>query len=92
VVQEAYARAFRNAGSFRGSMFIRPFAALAMPAGDTVEWVNRDAFAHTATVEGGREVTIPPRKAAGRVVTAGDTVDYPCRFHPSMKGRIAVAP
>ena len=26
--------------------------------GDTVEWVNKDAFAHTATVTGGWEVML----------------------------------
>ena len=33
---------------------------------------------------------IPPGKVATRVVEAGDTVDYYCRFHPNMKGRIVV--
>jgi len=66
-------------------------AEVAVKAGDTVEWVNKDPFAHAATVEGGWEVTIPPKKAASRVMTAKDTVDYYCRFHPNMKGRITVA-
>ena len=67
-------------------------AAISVKAGDTVEWVNKDAFAHTATVKGGWEVAIPPKKTASRVMTATDTVDYFCRFHPNMKGTIAVAP
>ncbi len=61
-------------------------------AGDTVEWVNKDAFAHTATVKGGWEVMIPPKKTASRVMQAGDSVDYFCRFHPNMKGKITVKP
>lgn len=59
-------------------------------AGETIEWTNADPFAHTATVKGGWEVTIPPGKKATHVVTADDTVDYYCRFHPNMKGRITV--
>jgi plastocyanin len=67
-------------------------AEISVKAGDTVEWVNKDAFAHTATVKGGWEVMIPPKKTASRVMTAKDTVDYFCRFHPNMKGKITVAP
>ncbi|THF57846.1 cupredoxin domain-containing protein [Ollibium composti] len=67
-------------------------AEISVKAGDTVEWVNKDALAHTATVKGGWEVMIPPKKMASRVMTAKDTVDYYCRFHPNMKGKITVAP
>ncbi|OCP16686.1 hypothetical protein BC360_25035 [Ensifer sp. LC163] len=56
--------------------------------GETIEWTNNDRFAHTATVKGGWEVTIPPGTKATRVVTANDSVNYYCRFHPNMKGRI----
>jgi plastocyanin len=65
---------------------------ISVKVGDTVEWVNKDPFAHTATVKGGWEVTIPPKKTASRVIQAGDTVDYFCRFHPNMKGKITVTP
>ncbi|MBZ9896341.1 cupredoxin family copper-binding protein [Mesorhizobium sp. BR1-1-6] len=67
-------------------------ASVEARVGDTIEWVNKDAFAHTATVKGGWEVMIPP-KAKGKLTlkTAG-AVDYFCRFHPNMKGRLIVAP
>ncbi len=60
--------------------------------GDTIEWTNRDVYAHTATVKGGWDVMIPA-KSKGRVTlkTAG-AVDYFCRFHPNMMGRIEVTP
>ncbi len=58
--------------------------------GETLEWTNNDPFAHTATVKGGWEVVIPPGEKATRVVEATDTVDYYCRLHPNMKGRIVV--
>jgi len=65
-------------------------AEIEVKAGETIEWTNRDPFAHTATVKGGWEVSIPPGKSASHVVTADDSVDYYCRFHPNMKGRIKV--
>ena len=65
-------------------------AEIEVRVGETVEWTNNDRIAHTATVKGGWEVMIPPGKVATRVVEAGDTVDYYCRLHPNMKGRIVV--
>jgi plastocyanin len=65
-------------------------AEIEVKAGETIEWTNRDSFAHTATVKGGWEVSIPPGKSATHVVTADDSVDYYCRFHPNMTGRIKV--
>ena len=58
--------------------------------GDTIEWINKDAFTHSATVKGGWDVTIPPKKSAKHVFEDVGTVDYFCRFHPNMKGRITV--
>jgi plastocyanin len=60
-------------------------------AGDTIEWVNNDILAHTATVKGGFDVMLPPKKSASLVVEKAGTFDYYCRFHPNMKGRIAVS-
>ena len=65
-------------------------AEITVKAGETIEWTNKDRFAHTVTVKGGWEVVIPPGKVATHVATADDTVDYYCRFHPNMKGRITV--
>ena len=58
--------------------------------GDRIVWVNKDAFDHTATVDGLWDVEIPPGKAGAHVVTARDTVSYHCRYHPNMVGRIKV--
>ncbi|MGB6118046.1 MAG: plastocyanin/azurin family copper-binding protein [Mesorhizobium sp.] len=65
-------------------------ADIEIKAGETIEWTNKDKFAHTATVKGGWEVMIPAGAVASRKVEAGDTVEYYCRFHPNMKGRIRV--
>jgi len=56
--------------------------------GDTIEWVNNDAFAHTATVKGGWDVMIPPKATATMVVEKAESVAFFCRFHPNMKGRL----
>ena len=56
--------------------------------GDTIEWVNKDVIAHTATVKGGWEVMIPAKASATMVVKTAEAVEYYCRFHPNMKGRL----
>ena len=65
-------------------------ATVEAKVGDTIEWVNKDVFAHTATVKGGWEVMIPPKKTASLTLKAAEAVDYFCRFHPNMKGRLVV--
>jgi plastocyanin len=67
-------------------------ATVEAEVGDTIEWVNKDAFAHTATVKSSWEVMIPPKKSASLTLQKAETVDYFCRFHPNMKGRLVVAP
>lgn len=65
-------------------------AEIQVKVGDVIEWINKDPFEHTATVKGGWEVMIPPGKTVTKTVTADDNVDYYCRFHPNMTGRIIV--
>ncbi len=59
--------------------------------GDAIEWVNRDILAHTATVKGGVEVMIPAGKTGRVTLQKAGAIDYYCRFHPNMKGRIIVS-
>lgn len=66
-------------------------AEVSAKVGDTIEWVNRDILAHTATVKGGMEVMIPARKTGRVTLQKVETIDYYCRFHPNMKGRITVS-
>jgi plastocyanin len=62
-------------------------------AGDTVEWINKDIFAHTATTRNGDlDVTIPPKKTVTSVLKKAGTLDYYCRFHPNMKAVLNVVP
>jgi plastocyanin len=61
--------------------------------GDTIEWINNDVFAHTATARNGDfDVTIPPKKTVTLVLKKGGAVDYYCRFHPNMKALLTVVP
>jgi plastocyanin len=61
--------------------------------GDTVEWVNKDAFAHTATATNGEwNVTLSPKQSGQLALKKPGTTDYFCKFHPNMKGRVIVAP
>jgi plastocyanin len=59
--------------------------------GDTVEWVNGDFLAHTATAKNHDwDVQIPPNKTARLTLKKPGAVDYFCRFHPNMTGTITV--
>jgi plastocyanin len=60
--------------------------------GDTITWINRDIVAHTATVRGGFDVMIEANKSASLVLTKAGIVEYYCRFHPNMQGRITIMP
>jgi plastocyanin len=60
--------------------------------GDTITWINRDIVAHTATARGGWDVMIPANESASLVLTKAGIVEYYCRFHPNMKGRITITP
>ncbi|TPN81930.1 amicyanin [Mesorhizobium sp. CU2] len=67
-------------------------ASVQAKVGDTIEWTNKDVFAHTATVKGGWEVMIPAKSKGKVTLKAAGAVDYFCRFHPNMKGYIEVVP
>jgi plastocyanin len=61
--------------------------------GDTIEWVNKDVLAHTATARNGDfDVMMPPKKTTTFVLKKAGTIDYYCRFHPNMKAVLNVAP
>ena len=59
--------------------------------GDTIEWINKDIFAHTATAKNGDfDVTIPPKKTVTLALKKAGTIDYYCRFHPNMKATLVI--
>jgi plastocyanin len=68
-------------------------AGVSAKVGDTIEWVNKDVVAHTATAHNGDfDVTLPPNKSASFVLKKAGNVDYYCRFHPNMKATLKIAP
>jgi plastocyanin len=68
-------------------------AEVSAKAGDTIELVNKDVFAHTATARNGDfDVTMPPKKTVTLVLKKAGSVEYFCRFHPNMKATLTVVP
>jgi plastocyanin len=68
-------------------------AEASVKVGDTIEWINKDVFAHTATARNGDfDVTIPPNKTVTSILRKAGTVEYYCRFHPNMKAALNIAP
>jgi plastocyanin len=66
-------------------------ASITVARGDTIAWVNKDPFPHTATA---------PRVFDSREIAAGKSwkwtasqpgvYDYVCTLHPTMKGTVTV--
>jgi plastocyanin len=65
---------------------------LAVNAGDTVVWDNRDLVPHTATSQALEVETggLAPGASASQVIGRKGTYEYVCRFHPAMTGRLVV--
>jgi len=74
------------------NLVISPAEASAK-VGDTIEWINKDIFVHTATARNGDwDVTMPPKKTVTSVLNKAGNVEYYCRFHPNMKATLVIAP
>ena len=68
-------------------------AEVSAKVGDTIEWVNKDILAHTATAKNGDwDVMIGASKTAQVVLKKPGAVDYYCKFHPNMKAKLTVTP
>ena len=66
--------------------------ALKIAAGDTVQWVNKDPFPHTATATGGAfdSKTIDVEQSWKAKLAKRGNYDYVCALHPTMKARLIV--
>jgi plastocyanin len=74
------------------NLVVSPLDATAK-VGDTLELINKDVLAHTATARNGDfDVAMPPKKTVTYVLKRAGTVEYYCRFHPNMKAVLNVAP
>jgi plastocyanin len=60
--------------------------------GDTIIWVNKDLFPHTATSEAGRfdSKDIQADKSWRHTVRNKGDFAYTCTFHPTMKAMLRV--
>ncbi|HEY4030554.1 MAG TPA: cupredoxin domain-containing protein [Caulobacteraceae bacterium] len=62
-----------------------------LKVGDAVMWVNLDLFEHTATARNGEfDVDLKPGAKVKVVLKQAGTIDYYCRFHPGMTGKLVV--
>ena len=60
-------------------------------AGDTIIWVNRDMFRHTATARNRSfNVDLPPKSRGKTVVRAKGAISFYCIYHPAMTGTLKV--
>jgi plastocyanin len=68
-------------------------AKITVRVGDTVEWVNEDMFAHTATANSRAwDVNLAPGKSGKITLGSPGTVGYICRNHPNLTGEIVEQP
>src|SRR3982074_2254271 len=69
-----------------------PPAEVSAKVGDTIEWINKDIFAHTATARNGDwDVTMPPKKTITLVLKTAGITEYYCRFLPNLKATLGGA-
>ena len=60
--------------------------------GDTIIWVNKDMFRHTATARNGSfNVDLPPNSRGKTVIRAKGTLPFYCKYHPAMTGTLKVS-
>ncbi len=59
--------------------------------GDTIVWINRDLFRHTATArDRSFDIDLAPGASGRTVMRRAGSLPYICRFHPGMTGRLTV--
>lgn len=60
--------------------------------GDSIVWVNRDLFRHTATARNGSfNVDLPPKTKAVTLIRSAGAIAFFCRYHPGMTGVLKAA-
>ena len=58
--------------------------------GDTVLWINRDLFQHSATAPGHFDVDLPAGARRQMVLKKAGLFPFLCKYHPGMKGVLKV--
>ena len=60
--------------------------------GDSIVWVNRDLFRHSATARNGSfNVDLPPKVSAKTLIRSPGTIAFFCKYHPGMTGVLRAA-
>ena len=90
LMSPAYAAAPRTHVVVIDKMKFRPVPKLVRP-GDTIIWVNKDMFRHTATARNGAfNVDLPANSRGKTVIRAKGTLSFYCIYHPAMTGTLKV--
>jgi len=67
-------------------------ADITVNAGDTIEWINKDLFPHTATSEAGgfdSGMVLPDKSWTYKAAKKGE-FPYICTYHPTMTATLKV--
>ena len=60
-------------------------------SGDTIIWVNRDMFKHSATArDKSFNVDLPPKSSGKTVIKHAGAIAFYCIYHPGMTGSLSV--
>jgi len=61
--------------------------------GDTILWVNRDLFRHSATAANRSfDIDLPAGKSVPMIVKSTGELAFACKYHPGMRGVLRVRP
>jgi plastocyanin len=59
--------------------------------GDTILWINRDMFRHTATArDRSFNIDLPPGKSGRTLLKRAGRIAFYCVYHPGMTGTLTV--
>ena len=59
--------------------------------GDTISWVNRDLFRHSATArDGSFDIDLPAGKSRTITLRKPGAIAFACKYHPGMTGVLHV--
>lgn len=59
--------------------------------GDTIVWVNRDLFQHSASAANHSfDVILPAGKSVRTTIRAAGMIPFVCKYHPGMRGLLRV--
>jgi len=64
----------------------------AVKRGDTILWVNKDLFRHTATAKDGSfNIDLPAGAKGKTVIRKAGVIPVVCKYHPGMRAVLKVA-